>query len=94
MSGVGPETADSIVLYALGQPSFVVDAYTARICQRHALVAEDVDYETLRELFMDALPPDVPLYNELHALLVRVGHVWCRPRGPRCRECPLERFLP
>ncbi len=94
VSGVGPETADSIVLYALGQPSFVVDAYTARICQRHALVAEDVDYETLRELFMDALPPDVPLYNELHALLVRVGHDWCRPRGPRCRECPLERFLP
>jgi endonuclease III related protein len=93
VSGVGPETADSILLYALGLPSFVVDAYTARICHRHALVAEDADYETLRELFMDALPPDVALYNEFHALLVRVGNSWCRPRAPRCRECPLERFL-
>jgi endonuclease III related protein len=94
VSGVGPETADSIVLYALGQPSFVVDAYTARICQRHALSVEDADYEALRELFMDALPVDAALYNEFHALLVRVGHGWCRPRAPRCRECPLERFLP
>lgn len=94
VSGVGPETADSIVLYALGLPSFVVDAYTARICHRHALIAEDADYDALRELFMDALPADVALYNEFHALLVRVGNGWCRPRAPRCRECPLERFLP
>lgn len=94
IKGVGPETADSILLYGLGFPSFVVDAYTARICSRHALVPEDAGYEELRELFMDALPEDVPLYNELHALLVRVGNSWCRPRAPRCEACPLARFLP
>lgn len=94
VSGVGPETADSILLYALGLPSFVVDAYTARICRRHALAPEDADYDALRELFMDALPEDVSLYNELHALLVRVGNGWCRPRAPRCETCPLAPFLP
>lgn len=94
VSGVGPETADSILLYALGYPSFVVDAYTVRICQRHALAPEDAGYEELREMFMDALPPDVAFYNEFHALLVRVGNRWCRPRSPRCGECPLARFLP
>lgn len=94
VSGVGPETADSILLYALGYPSFVVDAYTARICQRHALAPEDADYHALRELFMDALPEDVALYNELHALLVRVGNGWCRPRAPKCETCPLAPFLP
>jgi endonuclease-3 related protein len=94
VSGVGPETADSILLYGLGYPSFVVDAYTARICSRHALVPEDAGYDELRELFMDALPGDVVLYNELHALLVRVGNGWCRPRAPKCESCPLARFLP
>jgi len=94
VSGVGPETADSILLYALGYPSFVVDAYTARICQRHGLTPEDAGYEELRTFFMDGLPDDVSLYNEFHALLVRVGNAWCRPRTPQCRECPLERFLP
>lgn len=94
VSGIGPETADSILLYALGYPSFVVDAYTARICQRHALAPEDADYDALRELFMDALPEDVTLYNELHALLVRVGNGWCRPRAPKCEICPLAPFLP
>ncbi|KHK01232.1 endonuclease III domain-containing protein [Desulfovibrio sp. TomC] len=94
VKGVGPETADSILLYGLGLPSFVVDAYTARICSRHALVPEDASYDELRELFMDALPVDVGLYNEFHALLVRVGNGWCRPRAPKCDACPLGRFLP
>ena len=94
VKGVGPETADSILLYGLGLPSFVVDAYTARICSRHALVPEDASYDELRELFMDALPADVGLYNEFHALLVRVGNGWCRPRAPKCEACPLGRFLP
>lgn len=92
--GVGPETADSILLYGLGFPSFVVDAYTARICARHGLVPEEAGYDELRELFMDALPADAALYNELHAQLVRVGNGWCRPRGPRCGDCPLGEFLP
>lgn len=94
VSGVGPETADSILLYALDYPSFVVDAYTARICHRHGLTPEDAGYEELREFFMEGLPEDVALYNEFHALLVRVGNAWCRPRAPKCGECPLERFLP
>lgn len=94
VKGVGPETADSILLYGLSLPSFVVDAYTARICNRHALAPEDAGYEELRELFMDALPEDTALYNEFHALLVRVGNGWCRPRAPRCDSCPLGPFLP
>jgi len=94
VSGIGPETADSILLYALDYPSFVVDAYTARICHRHALIPEDADYDELRDFFMEGLPEDVPLYNEFHALLVRVGNGWCKPRAPKCQQCPLERFLP
>lgn len=92
--GVGPETADSILLYGLGFPSFVVDAYTARICIRHAWVPEEVGYDELRALFMDALPAEASLFNELHAQLVRVGNGWCRPRTPRCEACPLKDFLP
>lgn len=92
--GVGPETADSILLYGLDFPSFVVDAYTARIGSRHGLIPEEAGYDELRELFMDALPADPALYNELHAQLVRVGNAWCRPRAPRCEECPLREFLP
>ena len=94
VKGVGPETADSILLYGLGLPSFVVDAYTARICSRHALAPEEAGYDELRELFMDALPAEASLYNEFHALLVRVGNAYCRPRTPKCAACPLERFLP
>jgi len=94
VKGVGPETADSILLYGLGLPSFVVDAYTARICARHALAPEEAGYDELRELFMDALPAETALYNEFHALLVRVGNAYCRPRTPKCEACPLERFLP
>ena len=93
VKGVGRETADSILLYAFGRPVFVVDAYTARICNRHALVPEDVEYEELRSFFEDALPPDVGLYNEYHALLVRVGKSWCRKKSGLCDSCPLASFL-
>lgn len=92
--GVGPETADKILLFALGLPSFVVDAYTVRICGRHALIPEDVGYDELREMFMDALPEDPAVYAEYHALLARVGYAWCKPKGPRCAACPLAPFLP
>ncbi len=93
VKGVGPETADSILLYALNLPTFVVDAYTARIFQRHGLVPEDVTYHELREYCMDRLPEDVAVYNEFHAQLVRVGHHYCRPKAPKCEACPLEPFL-
>jgi len=90
--GVGPETADSILLYAAGRPSFVVDAYTRRILSRHGLAPADSPYDELREFFMDALEPDVPLYNEFHALIVRVGSAYCKTKSPACTECPLEPF--
>ncbi|MFW5791046.1 MAG: endonuclease III domain-containing protein [Desulfohalobiaceae bacterium] len=93
VKGIGPETADSILLYALDKPSFVIDAYTVRIMSRHGVVSEDVDYHFLQGLFMDALPREAPLYNECHALLVRVGKTWCRKKEPRCSSCPLAPLL-
>lgn len=93
VKGIGPETADSILCYALEQPVFVVDAYTARICSRHGLIPEEVGYDELQALFMDKLEPDAALCNEFHALLVRVGHGWCAKHKPRCHGCPLESFL-
>ena len=92
--GIGPETADSILLYAGGHAVFVVDAYTKRIMSRHGLATENTPYEDVRRLFEASLPRDAQLFNEYHALLVHVGKTWCRPREPRCAECPLERFLP
>jgi endonuclease III related protein len=87
--GVGPETADAIALYAAGRPIFVVDAYTRRILARHRLVAPDADYAAVQALLMTHLPHDPALFNEFHALLVRVGKEHCRTR-PRCEGCPLR----
>lgn len=87
--GIGPETADSILLYALAMPVFVVDAYTARILARHRLIAPPAEYSEIQALFENALPREEPLYNEFHALLVCCGKEFCRPK-PRCRGCPLE----
>lgn len=92
--GVGPETADSILCYALSMPSFVADAYTKRILSRHALVPEDACYDEMREYFMDVLDPDPALYNDFHAQIVRVGNMFCKPRNPKCDACPLQSFLP
>jgi len=91
IKGVGRETADSILLYAFDRPVFVVDAYTARVVFRHELIAPEADYEQLRELFESSLPADTRLFNEYHALLVRVGKEFCRPKA-RCRGCPLEKL--
>jgi len=93
VKGVGPETADCILCYALKKPSFVVDAYTRRILVRHSLVPEDIAYGELREFFMDVLPEDLALYNDFHAQLVRVGNRFCKPGHPACGECPLGAFL-
>ncbi|MDA8159889.1 MAG: endonuclease III domain-containing protein [Desulfobacteraceae bacterium] len=90
VKGIGPETADSILLYAAGKPIFVVDAYTHRLLSRHGLIAEEeADYHQIQALFMDALPADPALFNEYHALIVRVGKEYCKKTGPRCGECPL-----
>ena len=93
VSGIGPETADSILLYALGQPTFVVDAYTRRIFNRHMLVPEDIGYADLRDFFMDALPRDANLFNEYHALIVRTAKAWCAKKAGKCDTCPLSPFL-
>lgn len=87
--GIGEETADDIVLYAAGQPSFVVDAYTRRVFSRLGLADEAWPYGRLRALFMDALPHDSALFNEYHALMVRHGKERCRKREPACEGCPL-----
>ena len=89
VKGVGRETADSILLYALDRPVFVVDAYTARIAIRHGLIEPDAGYEQLRELFEWNLPRNIELFNEYHALLVRAGKEFCKTKA-RCPGCPLE----
>ncbi len=91
--GIGPETADSILLYAARHPVFVVDAYTKRILSRHGLAAEKAGYEELRALFENNLPRDVQLYNEFHGLIVMTGKHWCRTKNPLCHACPLQKFL-
>lgn len=109
--GIGPETADSMLLYAGGHPVFVVDAYTRRVMARHGWAQADATYDELQEIFhaeflADAvvgtrIPADNPatleladFFNEYHALIVAVGKQYCRPREPRCEECPLKGLLP
>jgi endonuclease-3 related protein len=89
VKGIGPETADSILLYAANRPVFVVDAYTHRICSRHGLIDEESDYFQLQELFMNNLSEDADLFNEYHALLVRLGKEFCKKTRPKCEDCPL-----
>ncbi len=89
INGIGRETADSILLYGLGKNIFVVDTYTFRITFRHMLIDQYCDYEQLQRLFEDNLPCDTKLFNEYHALLVRAGKEFCKPKA-RCDGCPLE----
>jgi endonuclease-3 related protein len=91
INGIGPETADSILLYAFERPVFVVDAYTYRITTRHQLIEPQCDYEQLRGLFENNLEEDAKFFNEYHALLVRTGKEFCRPMA-RCAGCPLEKL--
>lgn len=92
--GIGPETADSILLYAGALPSFVVDTYTHRILSRHGWIDFDTDYHQIQDYIQGELPQEVPLYNEYHALLVRLGKDFCRKTKPKCAECPLHELLP
>jgi len=89
VKGIGPETADSILLYGLKKSIFVVDAYTKRILSRHGIVSEKASYEEVQKLFMDHLPHDEKLFNEYHALFVHLGKMGCR-KMPRCDLCPLN----
>ena len=92
--GVGPETADSILLYAGSLPVFVVDAYTCRIFSRHGWIDLESDYHQVQEYFHDRLPAEAPLFNEFHALLVRLGKDYCKKSKPLCEKCPLKCMLP
>lgn len=87
--GIGPETADSILLYAGGQPVFVIDAYTTRILTRHQFVDGRMGYEEIQSLVMSHVPRDLHVYQEYHALLVRLGKIHCK-KNPDCSGCPLE----
>lgn len=93
INGVGPETADCILLYAANRPVFVVDAYTQRIFSRHHLLPAAGNYHQIQEIFTAAFPADPQLFNEYHALIVRLGKDYCRKNNPRCPTCPLEPFL-
>ncbi|HVT27640.1 MAG TPA: endonuclease III domain-containing protein [Lacipirellulaceae bacterium] len=92
--GIGPETADAILLYAGGLPTFVVDTYTHRILARHGWIGYDFTYHEIKDYFESSLPPDAALYNEYHALLVRVGKDYCKRTAPKCQLCPLAPTLP
>lgn len=89
INGIGLETADSILLYALKKPIFVIDAYTKRVLSRHGIMEYDEPYEKFQQLFHSSLKEDVKLFNEYHALFVRVGKTYCKPKNPLCDKCPL-----
>ena len=87
--GIGPETADSMLLYAGGQPVFVIDTYTTRVFRRHRLVGARAGYDEIQQFAMHRLPKSPTVYNEFHALLVAVGKRFCHRRHPDCEHCPL-----
>lgn len=90
IKGIGPETADTIMLYAAEKPVFVVDAYTRRIFHRLGYFEPNIDYNSMQEFFIKHLPRDVELYNEYHALIDALGNKACR-KTPVCKECPLTK---
>jgi endonuclease-3 related protein len=89
IKGIGPETADSILLYGLEKPIFVADAYTKRILSRHSIIPEKASYGEIQKIFMSHLPHNKRLFNEYHALLVHLGKMMCK-KIPRCDICPLR----
>ena len=89
VNGIGPETADSIILYALEKPVFVIDAYTKRVLSRHNILDPDASYDAFQGFFHSKLKTDVSLFNEYHALFVRLAKENCRTK-PLCAGCPLE----
>ena len=93
VKGIGPETADSILLYAGEKPIFVVDAYTRRILSRHGMITDGASYGDIQGLFIESLPQNVSLYKEYHALFVQLAKTFCKTK-PRCAECPMEEGWP
>jgi len=93
INGIGPETADSILLYAARKAVFVIDAYTKRILTRHGLIGDGAGYAEMQAFFMDNLEEDSILFNEYHALIVMTGKDYCKTKKPLCELCPLGSFL-
>lgn len=93
IKGIGPETADSILLYAGEIPIFVVDLYTNRVLTRHQWISEKAEYRDMQNFFQDRLPVDVELYKDFHAQIVAAGNSYCR-KTPNCDACPLQSLLP
>ena len=92
--GIGPETADSILLYALGKPVFVVDAYTRRVLVRHRVIKPAATYDGIQQLFHRELgTKNRELFNDFHAQFVAVGKTYCKSRVALCEDCPLEPLL-
>jgi endonuclease-3 related protein len=94
LKGIGPETADAILLYAGRQPLFVSDAYTRRVLSRHQLIPAWADYGFAQGFLHQHLPSDQAMFNEFHALLVETAKRYCRGPAAHCEECPLRKFLP
>jgi len=94
LHGVGPETADAILLYAGRKPFFVADSYTRRVLSRHAWLPAGASYDAAQDLLHRELPRDQQLFNEFHALFVETGKRYCRQQAPNCQPCPLRKFLP
>lgn len=89
IKGLGPETADSIILYSAKKPIFVIDAYTKRIFSRMGYFDENTDYQNMQDFFMEHLQEDTGLFNEYHALIVKLGKDYCLNKRPKCEACPL-----
>jgi len=90
INGIGKETADSILLYAINKPIFVIDTYTKRILSRHGILTDKDSYDYYQNLFHKSLKKDVKLFNEYHALIVKVGKTFCKSKRPLCDQCPLK----
>lgn len=91
--GIGPETADTIMLYAAGHATFVVDTYTKRLLVRHGWIDERASYDEVRQIFEARMEPSPRRFNEFHALIVNTGKNFCHKQRPKCAQCPLGRFL-
>ncbi len=90
IKGIGKETADSIILYAFERPVFVIDAYTKRIFSRLGLLDKNLSYDEFQDYFMKNLPSDVYIYNEFHALIVKLAKEFCSKKNTDCKNCPLR----
>lgn len=93
LNGIGAETADAILLYCGRLPVFVADAYTRRVLSRHQFLSPSADYQTAQQFLHLHLPPDEPMFNEFHALLVETAKRYCHRKVAHCEECPLGKYM-